>query len=112
MGDHMFTYFQCDFCHFINMKGIDLNEGSDKEEKLVISIRRASLDALWIREPGTVRGNFNMLRNMGTMAMEELGLQDWFPPLGPYLLKKEVAMGVACVTLRISIRIGRYVGNL
>ena len=53
-----------------------------------------------------------MLRKMVTMVRGELGLEDWFPPLGPYLLKEEVAIGVACVTLRISIRIGRYVGNL
>ena len=37
----MRTRFQCNLCHFRNMKGRDLTEGSDKYEKLVISISRA-----------------------------------------------------------------------
>ena len=65
MGYHLLTNFQCDLCQFRNMKGRDLANGSDKEEKLVIDLRRASLDALWIREPVTVRGNLNMLMNAG-----------------------------------------------
>ena len=32
--------------------------------------------------------------------------------MGPYLLKDEVGMGVACVTLRMSLRKMRYVGHL
>ena len=39
-------------------------------------------------------------------------MEDWFPPLRPYLMKDEVVMGVACVTLMISLRKGRYVGPL
>ena len=42
-----------------------------------------------------------MLRKMVTMVREELGLEDWFQPLGPYLPKVEVEMGVACITLRM-----------
>ena len=38
-----------------------------------------------------------MLRKMGNMAREELGLEDWLPPLVPYTLKDEVVMRVACV---------------
>ena len=43
------------------------------------------------------------MRKMGIMAKEELGLEGLFPPLGTYLLKVEVLMGVACVTLRCSL---------
>ena len=53
-----------------------------------------------------------MLRKMGTMAKEELVLKGWFPLLGLYLLKDEVGMLVACVTLKFSIRKGRYVVHL
>ena len=67
-GDYLLTHFQCDLFHFGNMKGRDPSEGSDKDKKLVISIRRASLDAFCSREPGTVIGNLNMLRKIGTMA--------------------------------------------
>ena len=42
-----------------------------------------------------------ILRKMGAMAREDLGLGDWFSPLGPYPLKYEVVMGVAFVTLMV-----------
>ena len=53
-----------------------------------------------------------MLRNIGKMAMEELALEDWLPPLGTYPLKEEVGMGVTCVTLRMFPSKGRYVGHI
>ena len=53
-----------------------------------------------------------MLRKMRNMAREDLELEDLLPPLGPYPLKDEVGIGVACVTLRMSLRKGRYVGHL
>ena len=64
----MRTHFQCDLCHFQNMKGRDPTEGSNKYEILIIAIRRASLDAFWIRETGTVREDLTMLRKMGNMS--------------------------------------------
>ena len=48
---------------------------------------RASLDAFWSRDPGTVGGNITILRKMVIMAKEELGLEFLFPPLGTYPLK-------------------------
>ena len=53
-----------------------------------------------------------MFRKMVTMAREDLGLEYWLPPLGPYPLKYEVVMLVACVTLRMSLSKGRYVEHL
>ena len=79
----MLTHFQCDLCHFLNMNGRDPSKGSDKDERLIISIRRASLDAFWSIETVTVRGDLNMLRKMVTMDREELGLEYFFPPLVP-----------------------------
>ena len=88
----MLTHFQCDLCHFINMKGRDLIKGSNKDKKLIIDIRRVSLEAFWSREPGTVKGNLTIMRKMGMMDREDLGLGYWFPHLGPYLLKDEMGM--------------------
>ena len=53
--DHILTNFKCDLCHFRNIKGQYLTEGRDKDERLIISNRRASLDAFWSIEPGTCR---------------------------------------------------------
>ena len=111
-GYYLSTHFQCDLCHFRNMKGRYQAEGSEKDEKLVIAKRRTSLDILRIREPGTLRGNLTMLSNMGKMSREELGLEYWLPPLGTYPLKDEVSIVVVCVTLRMYLRKGRYVGHL
>ena len=78
----------------------------------MITIWRASLDAFWSLEPGTLRRNLTILRKMGIMAKEELGLEGLFPPLGTYLLKGEVLIRVVCVTLRFSLIKGIYVGNI
>ena len=42
-----------------------------------------------------------MLRKTETMSIEEMGLEDWFPPLGLYPLKYEMGMGAAYFTLRM-----------
>ena len=94
------------------MKGRDPDYGSNKYERLIISIRRASLDAFTTREPGKLRGYLEMLSNMVKMGREELVLEYWFPPLLPYPLKDGVVMGVACVTLIMSLRKGGYVRHL
>ena len=78
----------------------------------MITIWRASLDAIWSREPGTLRINLTIMRKMGIMAKEELGLEGLFPPLGTYPLKGEVLMVVVCITLRFSLIKGKYVGNI
>ena len=78
----------------------------------MITICRASLDAFCSQDPGAVRGNLTILRNMGIMTKEELGLEGLFPPLGTYMLKGEVLMGVAYVTLRLYLRKGIYAGHL
>ena len=112
MGYCMLTYFQYDLCHFLNMKGRDPTEESKKYYILIIDISPEPLDTFWSRELGTVRGNLTMLRKMGIMVREELGLEDWLPPLGPYPLKEEMLIGLACVNFRVSLRKGRYVGHL
>ena len=53
-----------------------------------------------------------MVRKMGMMAREELGLGYWFPPLRPYLLKDEVGLGVACTAFSISLSKGMYSDRL
>ena len=68
MGDHILAHFQCELCHFRNMKGRYPTEGRDKYGRLIISVRRASLDAIWSIELGTDRGDLTMMRKMGTMA--------------------------------------------
>ena len=58
------------------MKGRDRTKGSGKYERLIIAIKRASLDAFWSIEPGTVRGYLTMLSKMINMCREDLWLED------------------------------------
>ena len=94
------------------MKGREPTDVSVEYERLIIAVRQASLGEFWSRETGTIRGNLIMLRKMGMMDREELGLEDWFPRLGTYPLKDEVGMGVAQFTLRMSLSTVRCAGHL
>ena len=41
-----------------------------------------------------------------------MGLYGWFPPMGPYSLRNNVGVWVVCVTPRLSLINGIYVGHL
>ena len=99
-------------CHFRDMKGRYPNRARQEYDRLMITIWRALLDAFWSRETGTVRGDLTIMRNMVMMAKEWLGLEGWFPLLGTYILKDEVGMVLAFITLSLSLRNGGYVGHL
>ena len=43
------------------------------------AIRRANLDVFWRRKPGTFRENLTMIKVLGKMAREELGLEELIP---------------------------------
>ena len=53
-----------------------------------------------------------MIRKMIGMAIGDLCLEEWMLRLIPYPLTDEVGMGITCVTLRLSLQKGKYVGNL
>ena len=108
----MLTCFQCDMCHFRNMKIRYPNREIQENDRLMIAIWREFLAAFWSRWSGTVGINLTMLRNMGMMFKEQLGLEGWFPLLGPYTLKYKMGMGLACVTLRLLPRKGVHVEHL
>ena len=74
------------------MKGREPTDDIHKYYRSINAIRRTSLEEFWSREPGTVRGNLNMLRKMGERAMEDIELEYWFPLLGTYPLKYELRM--------------------
>ena len=57
-GDHLLCPFQCDVCHFINMKDREPNMENAQDVFTMRCIRRANLDAFWSRRPGTVYQHF------------------------------------------------------
>jgi hypothetical protein len=46
-GDNLLIQFQCDVCHFRNIKRRDPRIGDRKDVRLLKDIRVANLDAFW-----------------------------------------------------------------
>jgi hypothetical protein len=100
-GDHLLTTFQCDLCQYRNIKGHEPLE-NEVDEKLLVFIRRANMDALWSREAGTVK---NTSRDVFTIEKKasQLGLDinTLLPRMGPLPLTDNQGMGLAvCMLLR------------
>ena len=49
-----------------------------------------------------------MVKRLGKVARDELGLDTWLPPMGPLPLVNEVGMSLACTYLLFYLRKGRH----
>jgi hypothetical protein len=83
-GDHLLCPFQCDICHFDNMKKRLPIDGNLYDELSLICIRRAVLDSVWGRERSTV--NSNRLEGVRYLGIcKALGVErDAYPQRGPF----------------------------
>jgi hypothetical protein len=82
-------------------------DGSQGDDFVLESIRRANLDALWAREPSTVAGNVRKVRR----ALDLSAAHDMpppFPPLGPFPVEDVLGYGAALVMLWDSLDQGQY----
>ena len=98
-GDHLMVMFQCDLCHFRNIQQRDPNRRNASDAILLSCIRRATLDAMWSREPSTVGANLREWHRGQTLGREILGIESVMPALGPFPLKDNVGMGIAATML-------------
>ena len=109
-GDHLMIPFQCELCHFRNLKGCNpRNIGVDF--LLIRTIRRANMDAFWSREPGTVESTRRETRKI-VLVSNKLGLEDVLPIMGPFPLTDTQGMGIAVSVLMRSLDKGRYQNTL
>jgi hypothetical protein len=100
-GDQYVTTFQCDLCHFRNITG--RSPGSDGSDDTVMKfVRRANLDSMWSRSPGTVRNTSREIRLLHVKAsMLRLDAETMLPQMGPWPVKDIHGMGIAvCILLR------------
>ena len=106
-GDHLVTTFQCDLCHFRNINQRSPDE-TNQDKLLLHYIRRASLDALWSREKGTVKNTLREIANIRERA-RLLGFDGdaMLPPMGPHPVQDVVGMGLAVCVLQRSLDTGR-----
>ena len=107
-GDHLVTMFQCDLCHFRNMVGRSPQASFGSDDLLLRFIRRANLDALWSREPGTIKNTAREVRNLRDKArIFGLDANQMLPKMGPFPVRDVHGMSVAvCILLR-SLDAGR-----
>ena len=112
-GDHLMGIpFQCDLCHFRNMTGRNPIAHRKKDEYTMLCVRRANLDALWAREPGTVKSNLSSLRRSNQSGEVAFGFDQPLPALGPFPIGDLCGMKMACLSLDASLRKGRYADHL
>ncbi len=99
-GDNLINPFQCDLCHFRNLKDRDPDELIPADQWTLKCIRRANLDALWATEPPTVARNASELRRGANIALS-LGIKSHklFKPMGPFPLEDSFGMAAAIVML-------------
>ena len=64
VGDNFMTMFQCNLCHFRNIQKRDPVDGNAVDHRALRNIRRANMDALWSREPITLRTNLAVVRKL------------------------------------------------
>ena len=100
-GDFIFTPFQCDLCSFRNITKISPLSSSIVDTRLLAYIRRANLDALWSRTPGTVSGSLIEMRKV-LKYCEELNIPPPFEPLGPWPIADDQGLRLAISFLRAS----------
>eukprot|EP00536_Pseudo-nitzschia_multiseries_P008949 jgi/Psemu1/66766/estExt_Genemark1.C_2380032 len=84
-GDHLMTAFQCDLCHFVNIKGRCPLSDNHSDQLLLMCIRRAILlDSFWSRERSTVQANLSKAKHF-VDTLETFGIKEKaFPHQGPY----------------------------
>jgi hypothetical protein len=107
--------FQCDLCHFRNLKGRDPLRSDYTDRNLTTAIRRANLDAFWGRRPSTVTSNmYAMLKVVRTMQSQYgvMGDRQYFSPQGPHPLSDSFGMFAACVMLEHSLSPGINESNV
>lgn len=107
-GNNLVTSFQCDLCHFRNLMKRDPITNLAQDLRLLKLIRRANLDALWSREPGTVYNTLLSSRQGARIAASLNFAGMLFRPMGPFPLDDTFGMGAAIVMLQISLQPGRY----
>jgi hypothetical protein len=111
-GDHLVCPFQCDLCHFDNMKRRPPTEGNLYDELCLICNRRVILDSLWARERTTV--NSNRLEGVRYLGIcKALGLEDEaYPERGPFPRQDLWGMRVACAVLICSLDRGKNAATI
>jgi len=113
-GDHLMAVpFECDLCHYRNLRKRDPDLSDHRDVYLLTCIRRAVLDACWARRPKTVSSNLaRHIRDYDTVRTFGLRGEDCLPKLGWPVLQDRVGMALAVQAVHISRRPGRHAEHI
>ena len=111
-GDTLMSPFQCDLCHFRNIKGRNPYAYNSRDSTALAMIRRANLDSFWSRTSATVYSNLLDFRQYIKHGKEVWGEIPCLPPRGPYPVEDRFGMSVATITLSRSLDAGRNAQHL
>ncbi len=106
-GDTLMTPFQCELCHFRNIKKRNPEMKNDRDRRALLMCRRANLDAFWARTAATVSSNLSDLRQLVKHSSGLWGVVPSLPARGPFPLADSFGMSVASATLARSLDPGR-----
>ena len=111
-GDHLVTPFQCNDCHFFNVKGRLPEEGNQRDELAMLCIQRAILDSFWARERSTVRSNrYDGLKFLANQEKVDFGT-DSLPRRGPHPTSDDWGMAVAASMMMRSLDPGKNASRI
>jgi hypothetical protein len=104
-GDNLVCPFQCDLCHFRNIKKRDPFASNLKDLSLLCGIGRANLDAFWARRPGTVKSNLTLMLRIVKVqeACHGITRGKMFRPQGPHPVEDTFGMMTSVVLLDHSL---------
>jgi hypothetical protein len=107
-GENLACPFQCDLCHFRNIKKRDPFARNLKYLSLLCGIQRANLDAFRARIPGTVNSNLTLMLRIVKVQEEYHGISrgQTFRPQGPHPVEDIFGMMTAVVLLDHSLNAG------
>ena len=106
------TPFQCEKCHFFNMRGRARNLACPADELLSICIRWATIGSFWARERSTVSSNLWLAKHH-LADQEALGSElEAMPNRGPYPQADVWGMNIVCGILIRSLDKGKNAVNV
>jgi RNAse (barnase) inhibitor barstar len=107
-GDNLLCPFQCDLCHFRNIKKRDPFASDLKDLNMLSGIRRANFDAFWAIIPGTVKSNLTLMLRIVKVQEEAHGIPrgQMFRPQGHHPLEDTFGMMTSVVLIDRSLNAG------
>ena len=109
-GDHLLIPFQCELCHYPNLKGT--NPTGFKNDRIMLrAMRRENLHIFWFREPRMVSSTWRDSFKLAGLGMR-VCLSNIWPVMGLFLLEDSLGIGLAVAMLIRSLEKGKYQSNL